>query len=318
MKTALRMAKCTVVSCLLLFLVFPFTGCGSGDESATSPFQVVGELSQALDRLQLPSSIGMRAAASYGDPSLCPDQTGGGVSANLSPTAYTVALKKMTLLGAEGTADFELFSASSLDQAYTADFVADPVFFASDTFPDPGTYTGIRIEVYYVEMSIPMILPAVFEDEASYRTRGYFAAVGNIVKRDVTVFVNDAESWIDRKTDSVTAFEPVAVTSEHPDQVLDLWADDAFWLRDPVTISTADTEFGNDFTFRMADGSGNFVIPENPPASFTITLSFDVANKFTFWEFLPTLSNSEADGKFKVGYDCGYRIMFPNVLVSAG
>ncbi|MFQ6008898.1 MAG: hypothetical protein ACE5K8_08120, partial [Candidatus Zixiibacteriota bacterium] len=59
------------------------------------------------------------------DPSLCPDASGGGVSANITPSAYTVALKRMTLLGdtSEGTADYELFSTGSVDSAYIADFV---------------------------------------------------------------------------------------------------------------------------------------------------------------------------------------------------
>jgi len=252
------------------------------------------------------------------DPSLCPDETGGGVSANITPTAYTVALKRMTLLGdtSVGTADYELFSTSSVDSAYVADFVTDTTFFASDTLPPAGTYAGVEIEVFYIEMELPMIVPAISDTEAVYTTRGYFDTVGNVYPRDVTIFSDTTECWINRKLDDPDPYGLIPVTNSHPDQVLDLWADENFWGRYPITISSADVSLGTDFTFNMASGGGTLEIPDSLSGSYVISFEFDVTDRFTFWEYLETLDSSYADGKFTVGYDCGYRIFFPNVEIS--
>jgi len=252
------------------------------------------------------------------DPSLCPDETGGGVSANITPTAYTVALKRMTLLGdtSMGTVDYELFSTGSADSAYVADFVTDTTFFASDTLPLAGTYTGVEIEVFYIEMELPLIVPAISDTEAVYSTRGYFDSVGNIFPRDVTFFSDTTECWVNRKLDDPDPFGLISVTNSHPDQVLDLWADENFWGRYPITISSADTSLGTDFTFNMAGGGGTLVIPDSLSGSYIISFEFDVTDRFTFWEYLETLDLTDADGIFTVGYDCGYRILFPNVEIS--
>jgi hypothetical protein len=251
------------------------------------------------------------------DPALCPDETGGGVSANITPSAYTVALKRMTLLGdtSLGTANYELFSTSSVDSAFIADFVTDTTFFASDTLPPAGTYTGVEIEVFYIEMELPLIVPAISDTEKVYVTRGYFDTVGNIVPRDVTILLDSGEFWINRKLDDPVPFGLIPVTTSHPDQVLDLWHDDNFWGRYPITISTADTLLGTDFTFNMI-GGGNLVIPDSLTGTYIISFEFDVTDRFTFWEYLETLNPADADGTFTVGYDCGYRILFPNVRIS--
>ncbi len=317
-----------LVACLIVpgIIVCTSSTSPSGEDQTTdgdqTEIQVIGRLtgaSSAAPRRTLVKSPATPDTVPYNDdPSLCPDGATGGVSANITPTSYTVALKRMTLLGdtSVGTADYELFSTSSIDSAYVADFATDTTFFASDTLPPPGTYSGVEIEVFYIEMELPMIVPAISDTEAVYTTRGYFDTVGNICPRDVTIFSDTTECWINRKLDDPIPYGLIPVTESHPDQVLDLWADENFWGRYPITISSDEVSLGTDFTFNMSSGSETLEIPDSLSGSYVIAFEFDVTDRFTFWEYLETLDSTDADGVFTVGYDCGYRILFPNVEIS--
>jgi hypothetical protein len=159
-------------------------------------------------------------------------------------------------------------------------------------------------------------VPAISDTETVYATRGYFDTVGNVYPRDVTIFSDTTECWVNRKLDDPDPFGLIPVTESHPFQVLDLWADENFWGRYPITISTADTSFGTSFSFNMAGEEGTLVIPDSLTGSYVVSFEFDVTDRFTYWEYLETLQTSDADGTFTVGYDCGYRILFPNVQIS--
>jgi hypothetical protein len=323
----------SIIGVLAIYLIVEgLIGCSSsksisGKDQTTNgdqaEVQVIGKLAMITPAAPQKTGIESPAAAadtiSYNDdPSLCPDGAGGGVSANITPSAYTVALKRMTLLGdsSTATADYELFSTGSIDSAYKVDFVTDTTFFASDTLPPVGTYVGVEIEVFYIEMELPLIVPALSDTQAVYITRGYFDTVGNVVPRDVTIFSDTTECWIDRQIDGADPYGLIPVTNSHPFQVLDLWADDNFWGRYPITISSADISLGTDFTFNMSTGGEALVIPDSLSGAYVILFEFDVTNRFTFWEYLETLDSADADGVFTVGYDCGYRILFPDVQIS--
>ncbi|MFT4975289.1 MAG: hypothetical protein ACI8S6_001176 [Myxococcota bacterium] len=101
--------------------------------------------------------------------------------------------------------------------------------------------------------------------------------------------------------------------------MLDLWHDEDFWERDAVTISTDGSygSYGTDFRFSV-DGGGPLVISDDPEASYTVEMRFDLPERFTWWEDLPTGDPAEADGTFTVGSDCGLRILFPDVLINLG
>jgi len=314
MKAAYALAVCSVLVLL--------GGCtppaGTDDSQTQAGVRVVGALIGTASAAREAPKFAVASGNYNDDPALCPDGSEGGVSASVSPASYVVALKRLTLLGDEssGTADYELFSADSVDQAYVADFTSDVTFFSSDSYPPPGIYNGLEIELFYVEMQIPMVVPAISDIEDLYTTRGYFTQVGNVLPRDVTIFSEGTEYWINRKMDDPEPFGLVPVTDPHPDQVLDLWADEAFWGRDPITISTADTSYGTGFTFRLADDSDQLVVPDDPTGLYEITFLFDVTDTFTFWEYLENGQPEDADGVFTVGFDCGYRILFPDVVIS--
>ena len=262
-------------------------------------------------------------------------QTGAGaVSATIPPEYYTVALKKLTLLGdsSAGTADYEVLSESILQTAEAVDFMNATTFFESDTFPTAGTYSGIQMEVFYIEMQVPVVIPMISYNEATYTMRGYFTEVDNIQPRDITVFHDDnqdgisEEFWISEDLDANEPYGLVAVTGNRPLEVFDLWENQVFWAQDPVIISTAANLQGTDFTFSFEEGTTTFVTPENPIDDYEITLNFNVTNRFNWWEYLydeadeltsdPTVDASHADGMSVIGFDAGYSILFPNVQLS--
>ena len=339
-----------IVAAILVW--FPACDCnGSSDESngVTSGFLVSASLTGTASSAEVAAASTFESSVMYADPSHSPDHMGGGVSATLSPEGYTVALKKLTLLGDDdsGTSDYEVFSTEDPETAYVVDFVNDSTFFDSDDYPDPGTYDGIEIELFYIEMDADVYVPRLNYTEDSgtytftsdvYTMRGYFHEVGNVQPRDVTVFWDDPdddpdegelEYWIDRQRDHAVPFGVVAVTEQRPHQTFDLWADQNFWgtevsPRDPLTISTTEefsSTYGTDFHFELAEGTESFTIPEDAEGLYELNFEFGVQNTLTWWEYIydedaSALDASIADGDFAVGFDGGYRIFFADVTIS--
>lgn len=349
--------KRVLLYCTVFLAVGCLMACGSSSSSSggggtDSGIQVVGSVTGLNASVAAPTQMVNIAKEDHdpADSSRCPT-TSQSNSFSVTPTSYYVTLKKLTLLGsaATGTADYDLIDVASLAAATEVDFSTTSIFTSSTTFPPAGTYDGIEIEVYYIGMDVPMVVPAVNADNgvgtftsASYLTRGYFQDVSNIDPRDVTIFADTGsgiaeEYWVNRQTDLPNPYALEAVTGGHPNQVLDLWSDADFWCengiettagctdgwRDPMTICTRATSNcdpavqGTDFTFEITGGLPELVIPTGATGLYTITMRFDVTDTFTFWGDTnfsdPT---TELYGTFRVGYDCGYRIMFPNVEIT--
>lgn len=354
-KNHILIASLLTIALLCVSALLPACSCGSdsGDEdggtngTGDTGFKVTGSLSGAAAIVEAAAASTFTASDFYYDPppdglNQVPDSANGGTSANSSPEGYTVALKTLTLLGDDSTDDYEGFSAEAVEDAYIADFVNDTTFFDSETYPDPGTYEGIEMEVFYIEMEIEVYIPRLnyaLEDSTYtftsdvYTMRGYFDTVGDIEPRDVTVFWDDPdddpdageqEYWIDRQMDHDTPFGLVSVDDEErPWQTFDLWADENFWGRDPVTISTSEefrANFGTGFDFELAEGTEDFTIPEDPEGVYEVAFEFDVQETLTWWEYLEEVDGAvdteSADGLFALGFDSGYRFFFPRVMIS--
>lgn len=302
---------------LVLFATLFAISCGSStatndeddDDNPTTDtgIKVVGSLSGTAPSIS--SSIKSISAFKGGEDGGCPNGNVNAISVAFSPSAYTVALKRFVLLGDTGTDDFEVFATDDPEEAYIADFANDTEFFSdTETYPPAGTYNGIEIELFYADATFPLVIPAIDADEADYNTRNFFYDIGDALVRDVAIEHADEWNWISREDWSVAPF-----SGDRPVNVLDLWSSEAFWERDPITISTENSsEFGLNFNF---DGDP-LVIPENPDGLYQIEMAFNVANTFTYWEYLEHDSLDDADNKFTVGEDCGYRIMFPPVTIT--
>ncbi len=74
-----------------------------------------------------------------------------------TPSEYIVALKSATLVGQSGTSDFELFDMESLENSIVFDFINDEVRhnLSEDDIPE-GSYKSIRMELYYLQMRLPI------------------------------------------------------------------------------------------------------------------------------------------------------------------
>jgi hypothetical protein len=73
-----------------------------------------------------------------------------------TPTNYFVGLKSATLIGSSGTANAVLFSKSTLSTSLVFDFTNDNTIHSllkGSAIPD-GKYSGIEIEVYFLQMNI--------------------------------------------------------------------------------------------------------------------------------------------------------------------
>lgn len=73
-----------------------------------------------------------------------------------TPSNYYVALKSATLIGDDNTADFELFMEANLSDAFVFDFADNnsTSTLLDDTAIPDGKYSGIKIEIYYLQMAL--------------------------------------------------------------------------------------------------------------------------------------------------------------------
>ncbi len=73
-----------------------------------------------------------------------------------TPENYYVALKRVTLLGTNGTADFELFNKANLASSFVFDFTAAKTVHSllQGTDVPEGEYAAFELEIYYLQMNI--------------------------------------------------------------------------------------------------------------------------------------------------------------------
>ncbi len=73
-----------------------------------------------------------------------------------TPDNYIVALKSVTLIGDEGTSDFEIFNESDLSSSFVFDFSDAETthsLMQGTTVPD-GNYSSVKVEIYYLQMKL--------------------------------------------------------------------------------------------------------------------------------------------------------------------
>ncbi|MBN1651265.1 MAG: hypothetical protein JW857_08050 [Bacteroidales bacterium] len=73
-----------------------------------------------------------------------------------TPDNYYVALKRVVLLGTNGTADFELFNEADLASSFVFDFTATKTVHSllQGTTVPHGEYSAFELEIYYLQMNI--------------------------------------------------------------------------------------------------------------------------------------------------------------------
>lgn len=265
----------------------------------------------------------------------CPTEEADGTPINsptLTPSTYEISIERLSLLKSDGTAVDVIYSSDD-PTLYVSDLSDDLVFADATEFSETGTYSGIEIVLFYLDQGLSMVISSESETESVRNTRmifhDYLDADGDAIldedgtaypyeRRDflVAMDVDGEDVWHWANPDADT-FYPI--TETRPDMnFLDLFADEAFWDRDDVTISSTDTTHTHTMGFSFdidADGDGSadasptFTIEEG--SAYTVTLTFTFNNKFTYWENV-----DGTDGVFELGLDCGLHPFLPNIMMT--
>lgn len=334
---------------LMVVCLIAAAGCSSnddtdnGDGTTAVGIKIQGTATSGSGSVNvLPKALLSKAA-----PEGCPADEDG-VAINLTPVdgSFIIAPKYIHLLK-EGGSDYYSIPAcehstavEAETNAVTLSSSATTICELDETIPEEAlaTYDGIEMALYYIQMTVPMIVPQISSDEANYKLRMYFNDndTNGILARDILIY-NETDAkwgWVSWDNEGSLAY----VEDGRPMGLLDAFSNDAFWCadcaanpelcpetnkrqcsaehadwsyKDPVIISTRDTgDYISGSDFRM---SGSFIIASASEAH-TISMAFDVVGTLTAWESLDDLSDTERT--LNVMEDCGFHPLFPSVQVT--
>lgn len=331
-------------SALVLFtslaaLVIVSCGSSNGTTSATSSsgnIAILGVVSSGT------------ADTTKGMPSSCPDDLSGGNSLSVNPVAdsFHIGTKYVRLLK-QGSSDYYEIPGCTHATATEAEANSVTIGSSTTTICDLGTtaltsdaiatYNGIEMAIYYVEMTVPLIVPTLSATVANYPVRMYFNddTANGILARDVLIYDAAAAKWGWINWDNTTVLSYVGVDAR-PSSLLDGFANDEFWCadcsaypelcpaeanrrqcsfdhptwsyKDPVTLNTTDSIEGNDFAF-----TGTFTI-ESASGEKQIVMSFDLANTLSAWASQHQIDTN--DTTIDLFESCGFHPLFPRVTIT--
>lgn len=329
----------------ILFGVVLLAGCssGSGGGATSAGISIQGVIASPSAPLTIEPLL-LKAA---GFPSDCPDDSGGGYSINLTPLddSLKIATRYVRLLKEGGDDYYEIpdcthATASEAEaDAVTIGETTTTICELNDTIPEAarGTFDGIETAIYYVQMTVPMIVPYLSPDLANYPLRIYFNDDDElgILARDILVY-SEADGkwgWINYGDETITFTDAGRPSST----LLDAFSNDDYWCadcatdpalcpseserrscsaehatwsyKDPVTISTRDDSGGTDF--RMTNDS--FTIASGDE-SHVLSLSFDIADTLTAWENAADIVGETHT--LDITRDCGFHPLFPSVTIT--
>lgn len=280
-------------------------------------------------------------------PSGCPDDQSGGVALNVNPVdnSFMIATEYVRLLKQGSLTEY--YEIPACTHATAAEAEAAAVIIGSSTtticeldtaIPTDAlaTYDGIEMAIYYVQMTVPMIVPELAPGLANYPLRIYFNddAVNGVLARDILIFAEVDGKWGWVNWDDMTALTYLG--EPRPASLLDAFANDLYWCADctatpelcpaeperrqcsaghptwsyksPVTISTRDTSGGTNFTL-----DGSFTIGASTEAH-TVTMAFNLVNTLTAWSSQAQIDVGDTD--IDIAESCGFHPLFPSVTIT--
>jgi hypothetical protein len=229
------------------------------------------------------------------------------VDVNLTPTAFTVAFKRIVIRQIDEStgqtlAEIELFSADSVDQALVVDLVNSQASDLLDAQDLPaGTYDKLDIEVFYMDMTVATIFPGDESHDIEYRM--VYETMGLLEPRDFLLYLEPSWMtgyeqlssevtqagfyWMNREDADVVL--AVDGATEHPNfNVLDLFADDDFWNSEHKVLE---------------GGMINPPLVYDPDEGGILSVDFDLEGKFNFKDYHD--DSKAADGLWEIRYDSG-------------
>ncbi len=291
-----------------------FSGCGSSSTTTTDTtglrLDVSGDFDtsaaasfSALERYVTTGTCAdLTAPITNDDPALADglDCDGdSGVVAHVTPSTYTLAIKRATLLGSdENTSDFALIAdTGTLAEAEVVSFTEAAASTTMITI-DPadlnaGTYSGIEAELYYFQMTFE--IAGTDTTVRIYMSDDDFAAEGNLGHHQGDITMIDANGdelgWID----STWLAANIALTrgeGQNGAGAIDaetghergFFGNEDFWNQEALVQGTGADTFIMELDFASA-----LEIPD--PATITalttITATFSVADTFFYEDFAP-------------------------------
>lgn len=330
---------------LFLSTVFVFAvACSSSSNtpSTTAGIKIQGVVSSVAGAVV----VNVPKVVAAGEPLGCPDGETGGVAINLTPQegSFKIATRYVHLLK-EGGDDYYSIPACEHSSAADAEAAAVTLSNSATTICEistdvpveaVGTYDGMEMAIYYVQMTVQMIVPQISADAAYYPLRIYFNddTANGILARDILIYDETAGKWgwVDWDDTDQLAY----IDTARPGGLLDAFANDNYWCadcavtpglcpaeaerracsaghpdwsyRDPVTISTRDDSGGTNFTLE-----GLFTIASISEAH-VVSMAFDLANTLTAWENAGDIGDT--DHKLDITRDCGFHPLFPSVTIT--
>lgn len=221
----------------------------------------------------------------------------GGVVAHVTPSQYTLALKRVTMLAEDGD-DIDLIEDSgTLAESEVINFTpedhSETVIEIAPEDLVAGTYTGLRFEIYYFQLTFPV--GGETKNVRFYMSDDDFDAEGNLGHHqgDVTLIGNDGAElgWINGTWDEVSDDRSVQSGASTADPETDhergFFGNNDQWNATPQMQGDGQDIFAFDLPFDIP-------IPIPEPADITenteITATFSVADTFFYEDFdNPTL-----------------------------
>lgn len=221
----------------------------------------------------------------------------GGIVAHVTPSKYSVAFKRVTLVAAAGGTNINLIAdKGTLANSQVVDFTSAD---ASETIvtldPDDltaGTYTGVTAEIYYIQMTFPV--GGTTRNVRTYMSDDDFTAEGSLGHHqgDIT-FISDSgveQGWVDDTwSDSLDTTRSAVQNGAGGQDAQTLhdrgyFGDPDFW--NATTLQQGSTQ---DLFLVALDFAASFTIPT--PSAITdlttVKVTFSTADTFFYENFAP-------------------------------
>jgi hypothetical protein len=301
-----------ILSLLSLSACGTSTSSGSGDTAATTKglrLNTVADFSSSASA-SLAKTLGKTTTAQCSSLSLpitsdSPTLANGldcdadnGIVAHVTPSTYKVALKKITLKGSGTTQNITLQADSTtlaLSTVYTFTSTSTPSTVVTIDPSDltAGTYTGVELEIYYIEMTFPVA--GVTRNVRIYLSDDNFTAEGSLGHHqgDIT-FIDDTGTelgWVD-STWTAAGLTTTRGTGQNGAGGTDAETGHArgfFGNTDLWNATTFQQGATQDIYVTTISFDSSLTIPDISTIAdlTTVTLTFSTADTFYYEDFAP-------------------------------
>lgn len=273
-----------------------FTTAANFSQSASAALSVLRRVARKTTTAQCAS---LTAPITHDDPSLADGldcDADGGLVAHVTPSRYTIAFKRVSLVPASGSTRIDFISdtgtlARSSVINFTTDDATETVITLSPSSLTAGSYTGIEAELYYFQLTFPV--GGTTRNVRIYMSDDAFAAEGTLGHHqgDIT-FIDDSgtelgwvdSTWSTTATTRSSAQNGAGGTDAQTGHDRGFFGDTTLWNATAQVQGATQDIFLDTLTFATP-----LTIPD--PSTITslttITATFSTADTFYYEDFVP-------------------------------